>query len=225
MITILLRTIIIYILLIFSMRLLGKRQLGELEISELITTILISEIAAMPIADHNIPLSYAIIPLITIMTFEIAFSFLLCKFPSLKNSLSSPPSTLIYNGKINQAELLKNRISSEELISELRLKNVTDPSNVQYAILEQNGMLSVIPKPANSPPTVEQLGVTEDASGIVHIIISQGVWNEHNLQLLCKPKSLFSRYLQKKNLSLRDVFLLTVDDSNTINLVVKEKQP
>ncbi len=224
MVTILFRTIIIYVLLILSMRLLGKRQLGELEVSELITTILISEIAAMPIADQNIPISYALIPLITIMTFEIVFSFLLCKFPTLKNTLSSPPSTLIYNGIINQKELLKNRISAEELISELRLKNITDPKDVKYAILEQNGMLSVIPKSENLQPTLKQLGITDDERGIVHIIISQGKWNEYNLKLLSKEKTFFERYLQKKCTSLDNVFLLTLDDNSGINLILKEKQ-
>ena len=77
MLTIFLRTVIIYFLLLGTMRILGKRQLGELEISELITTILLSEIASMPIANQNIPISYAIIPLITIMTFEVTFSFLI----------------------------------------------------------------------------------------------------------------------------------------------------
>ncbi|MBR2381641.1 MAG: DUF421 domain-containing protein [Clostridia bacterium] len=223
MITILCRTIIIYILLVGTMRILGKRQLGELEVSELITTILLSEIATMPIANQDIPISYAIIPLITIVMFEVTLSFISSRSSILKNLLSSPPSTLIYNGKINQKELIKNRISPEELISELRINNITNVSHVQYAILEQNGLLSVIPKIQHQQPTIEQLNLEEKEEGIIHIIISQGSWNEYNLKLLNKSKQEFEKYLKKKKSKVNDVFLMTIDDDNNINLVLKEK--
>jgi uncharacterized membrane protein YcaP (DUF421 family) len=205
------------------MRILGKRQLGELEVSELITTILLSEIASMPIANQDVPISYAIIPLITIMMFEVTFSMLASRFSGLKNILSSPPSALIYKGKINQRELKKNRISPEELITELRLKNITDPSRVEYAILEQNGLLSVIPKIEYQQATLEELGISDKETGIVHIIISQGTWNEYNLKLLNKKKGEFEKYLHKKSTEVNNVFLLTVDDNENIDLVVKEK--
>ena len=223
MITILFRTIIIYILLVGTMRILGKRQLGELEVSELITTILLSEIATMPIANQDIPISYAIIPLITIIMFEVTLSFISSRSSILKNLLSSPPSTLIYNGKINQKELRKNRISPEELISELRINNITNVSHVQYAILEQNGMLSVIPKIQFQQPTLKQLKIEDNEERIIHIIISQGAWNEYNLNLLNKQKHEFEKLLKKKKVTVNDVFLMTVDDANKIDLVIKEK--
>lgn len=222
MITIFIRTIIIYFLLIGTMRLLGKRQLGELEVSELITTILLSEIASMPISNLNIPISYAIIPLITIVTFEVSFSFLLSKYSVLKNVLSSPPSTLIYKGKIQQKELSKNRISPEELLSELRLKNISDPTQVEYAILEQNGLLSVFPKIEHQQATLKQLGIDDTETGIIHIIISQGTWNEYNLKLLNKRKDEFEKYIRKKGVLLNQVFLLTIDDNNNKTMIIKE---
>ena len=205
------------------MRILGKRQLGELEISELIVTILLSEIASMPISNQDIPLSYAIIPLITITFIEVLFSFLLSRFSILKNILSSPPSTLIYNGRINQNELQKNRISPEELLSELRLKNIPDPTHVEYAILEQNGMLSVLPKIEHQQATLEQLKITDAETGLTHIIISQGQWNKYNLSLLNKRKEDFEKFLRKKKAVQQDVFLLTIDDDDNMNLIIKEK--
>ena len=225
MITIFIRTIIIYLTLIFAMRLLGKRQLGQLEVSELITTIIISEIASMPIANKDIPISYAIIPLIIIMTLEISTSFLLSRFSLLRNLLSSPPSTLIYKGRIMQDELEKNRISTEELLTELRLKNITDPSHVEYAILEQNGMLSVFPKIEYQQATLKQLGIEDTEQGIIHIIISQGAWNEHNLKLLNKNKEEFEKHMRKKGVSQEQVFLLTVDDCGKKNIIIKEIKP
>lgn len=221
MITIFIRTIIIYLTLILAMRLLGKRQLGQLEVSELITTIIISEIASMPISNKDIPLLYAIIPLIIIMTLEITISFLLSRFSLLRNIFSSPPSTLIYKGRIIQDELEKNRISIEELLTELRLKNITDPSHVEYAILEQNGMLSIIPQIQHQQPTLEQLQIYPTETGIVHIIISQGHWNKHNLNFLKKNQAYFEKILKKKHISVNDVFLMTVDDANNTNIIIK----
>ncbi|MGM9631885.1 MAG: DUF421 domain-containing protein [Eubacteriales bacterium] len=222
MLTVLLRTIIIYIILLGTMRILGKRQLGELEVSELITTFLLSEIASMPIANQDIPLAYAVIPLITIMTFEVGASLLISKYPKVKTLLASPPSILIYKGRIDQKELLKNRISSEELLSELRLKNITDPTHVEYAVLEQNGLLSVIPKIKYQQATLEELQIEDSDDGIVHIIISQGKWNEYNLKLLGRKKEEFEAILKRKRTDIKDVFLLTVDDSGNRNLVIKE---
>jgi uncharacterized membrane protein YcaP (DUF421 family) len=204
------------------MRILGKRQLGELEVSELITTILLSEIASMPIANQDIPIVYAIIPLITIMLFEVGSSFILSRSSKLKNILTSPPSTLIYKGKINQKELLKNRISPEELISELRQKNITNLSHVEYAILEQNGLLSVIPKIQHQQATLEQLNIQDTETGLVHIIISQGKWNAYNLKLLNKSKKDFEKRLQKKRIKIKNVYLLTIDDADNIALIIKE---
>lgn len=223
MITIFTRTLIVYLILVFSMRMLGKRQLGELEVSELITTILISEIASMPITNHDVPLSHALIPLIIIITFEISISFIMSKFSIFKNLISSPPSTLIYKGKIIQSELEKNRISPEELLSELRLKNITNPQDVEYAILEQNGLLSVIPKISNQQPTLKQLNIKDQEEGIVHVIISQGVWNDYNLNLLKKDKSYFQSYMKRKHVSERDIFLLTIDDAENITMAKKER--
>lgn len=223
MITVFIRSIIVYVFLSLSMRILGKRQLGELEVSELITTILVSEIASMPISNQDIPISYAIIPLVTIMTIEITFSLLLSKFTKLKNILTYPPSALIFKGKVNQTELRNNRISPEELISELRLKNISDPSQVEYAILEQNGLLSVIPKIQYQAPTLEKMNLHDVESGIAHIIISQGVWNNYNINILNEDKSTIEKYLQKKGISVSDVFLLTIDDNGKKNLILKEK--
>jgi uncharacterized membrane protein YcaP (DUF421 family) len=118
--------------------------------------------------------------------------------------------------------MIKNRISPEELLSELRLKNITDPAHVEYAIIEPNGMVSVIPKPQYQQPTLEDLKISTDSSGIAHIIISQGTWNEHNIKSLNMKKSDFTEYLKRKRTNVKDIFLLTIDDSGEKRLVKKK---
>ena len=124
-----------------------------------------------------------------------------------------------------QDELEKNRISTEELLTELRLKNITDPSHVEYAILEQNGMLSIIPKIQHQQPTLEQLQIYPNETGIVHIIISQGHWNKYNIKLLNKDKDYFEKILKKKHLSVKDIFLMTIDDAGNTSIIIKGEKP
>ena len=175
----------------------GKRQLGELEISELISTLLLSDIAALPITNQEIPLAYAVIPIITITTFEIVSSFLLIKMPRIKNLLSPRPSMLIRQGKIDIKELLKNRISIDELMTELRQKSITDISDVEYAIIEQNGNMTVIPKAQAAPPTRKDLGISIKETGLCHIIIADGIINSHGLHVTKKDRSCVEHILRE----------------------------
>ncbi len=221
MTTILIRTIIIYILLITIMRLMGKRQLGELEVSELVSTILLSDIASLPICDQDIPLIYAVIPIITITFFEVVMSFTLTKVPFLKKIISASPSFLINKGVINKKELAKNRISTDELLSEVRQKGVTDISEVEYAIIEQNGKITVIPKAQFSPPKASDLGLSPNEQGLCHILISDGRIDKFGLKRTKKSEGWLRDTLRKQKTELADVFLLTVDDSDKITLIKK----
>ena len=191
MTNIFLRTAIVYLFLLTIMRIMGKRQLGELEVSELVSTLLLSDIAALPITDRDIPLLYAIIPIILITTFEIALSVLLTRFPTLKNLVSTRPGALIRKGRIDLKEMRKNRISIDELLSELRQNDACEISEVEYAILEQNGKITVIKKRINSQPTLKDLGISVKESGIPHIIIANGHIDKHGLKQMKKEMLLW----------------------------------
>lgn len=222
MLTILLRTVLVYAVLIATMRLMGKRQLGELEISELVTTLLISEIASLPVVDQSIPLMYAIIPLVTILTLEIILSVVLLKCPRLKGVASSRPSILIRHGKVDQGELQRNRISIDELISEIRQAGYASLEDVDYAIMEQNGKITVLPKRSAQPPSAEELGVKVAESGILHVLISDGRINRYNLQLLNLEEGWLMERVQKKGWKMKEIFLLGCDDTLQLYWIKKE---
>lgn len=224
MITILFRTFIIYTILVAAMRLMGKRQIGELEISDLVTTLLISEIASLPIENRDIPISFAIIPIITIVTIEVATSVVLMKFPNLKSLISTRPSTLIKNGKIDQKELRKVRISAEELISELRQQGADTMDDINYAILEQNGKITVVKNADSSPVTATDLGIKIQERGIMHILVSNGYINYHNLGTLGKDQNWLIKKISKENCTLKDIFLYMMDDSGKSFCIKKEKK-
>ena len=223
MFILLIRTVIIYIFLLFTMRLMGKRQLGELEISELVSTLLLSDIAALPITNPEIPLAYALVPILTITAFEVGSSLLLTKRPRLKDLLSTRPSVVIQKGKIDHSELLKNRISIDELISELRQKNVTDISEVDYAIIEQNGKMTVVSKAEYEQPTRRDLGLDTKSRGLCHIIISDGVINKYGLQLVQKDRSWLEKILKKKGVTQKDIYLMTLDDCDNVQIIRRDQ--
>ena len=223
MTNILLRTIVIYLFVLIIMRLMGKRQLGELEVSELVSTLLLSDIAALPLTDADIPLVYAIIPIIVITAFEISLSVLLTKAPAIKNLISTRPSALIRRGRIDAKEMRKNRISIDELLSELRQKDISDINEVDYAIMEQNGKLTVIKKKSYSPPTLNDLGIKADESGIPHIIISDGRIDRHGLKQVKKSREWLMGYLKAKKLSPSDIYIMTLDDADKANIIKRSE--
>lgn len=224
MTTIFLRTTIIYLVLLTAMRLMGKRQIGELEISDLITTLLISEIASLPITDSNIPLSHAIIPIILLLTFEVISSALLVKIPSMKSLISTRPTTLIKNGKLLSSQMKNARITADELISELRQQGISDLSEVNYAILEQNGKISVIPKAEFKPLTAKDMGIKVSDSGLYHIIIENGEINPNGVSEMGLESPVLENILKKENLSADKIYLMLVSDLGEIQIIRKEEK-
>ena len=221
------RTLIVYGALIVIMRFMGKRQLGELEIADLVTTLLISEVASQPLTDPNSPLSHALLPILVLMSLEVLLSGGLLKFTFLKRILSVRPAILIRKGVPDRRAMHSVRISSEELLSQLRQKEVTDPREVEYAILEPNGQISVIKREDNQPTltkknTAPQKGGTS-VTGMMHLVISDGVVNPRNLALAGKDEPWLEDYLKSHNLHPTEVFMLLVDDGGQVRVFRKEE--
>ena len=199
------RTIVIYMILLAVMRLSGKRQIGEIQTSELVTTFLLSDVASYPLTDPAIPLLNAIVPIFTIIPLEIIFSFLTTKSTQLKKILDGDPSIIVLHGKIQKKEMSRVRLSMEDLLCELRLKNIASVSDVDYAIVEQNGQISVFQK-KDEP--------------LSHALVIDGVLNEELLHKIGKTKHWLNRIMQENNIrDLHNIFLLSVTDSDSVTLI------
>nr|MBE6545682.1 DUF421 domain-containing protein [Oscillospiraceae bacterium] len=207
MTSILVRTIIVYVLLSFTLRAMGKRQLGELDVGELVSTLLISEIASIPIDDPDIPLLNAIIPILFILAMEIILSTLKNKSEKLKLTLEGKPTYIIYKGRLLQTELRENRISINELLSELRSQGVGDIKDVYYAAVEQNGTLSVLKR---------------DQPEMAHAVIIDGTLMEGVIRAQGYDGEWVKKRLRERKTKQEDVFLMTVTDGGEINLIKKE---
>lgn len=222
MTVILVRTILIYLMLTIVMRLMGKRQLGDLQVSELISTLVLSEVAATPIVDPNIPLIYAVVPMGVILAIEVLVPELFFHFPVLRKLVEGSPCCLIKNGKICQKELRKNRIPPEEFLASLRTGGVSDPSQVDYAILEASGLISIFRHAADEPPTASDLQVQVSDSGIAHILIADGRLNLSTIQGIGLTEKDIQRYLKRYHRPLKDVYLLTRDDAGEYRLIWRD---
>ncbi len=221
MLTILIRIILIYAILLITMRVMGKRQIGQMQVSELITTILLSELAAQPIADDRIPLTFAIIPIGTLISIEVILSFAVTRISFLKPIFEGKPNILIERGKLKPNELLKVRLSLEELLSQLRIAGISDISDVEYAIIEHNGQLSVIPKKRAQPPTGYDLNQTIPEAGIAHALIVDSKISDFDLSLIGKNRKWLLTHLKKQNIAIEDILLFTVDDNGKENLILR----
>lgn len=203
-----------YIFLIAVMRLGGKRQIGELQLSELVTALLISELATTPIIDPKVTLLYAMLPILTVIVLEIAITFLTTKSQLLKKVFDGTPSVIIKKGQLDQKEMGRLRMSVEELIGECRQAGIFDISDIEYAILEENGKLSVLESAKNGEPE----------RGIAHVLIVDGEVSVNGLKTSGIAASTLKTRLEKRDLDVTDVFLYTVNDAGVENLVIKQKQ-
>lgn len=215
------RTVLTYIFLIFIMRLMGKRQLGELEITDLVITLLLSEIATVALTDHSKPMLHTIIPVIILALLEVLTSYLSMKLPLFKKLFSPTPSILIRNGKVDRAQMQKARVSLDELMCELRQKDVSDIDQVQYAIMESSGKISVIKKSADSPPTAAQLGMQPTESGMMRTVFCDGIYADKTLRALGKDRHWVDKQIKAHNLTHDSVFFVTVDDAGNVRIQEK----
>ncbi len=224
MTTILFRTVLIYVCLITTMRLMGKRQIGELEVTDLVTTFLLSEIASLPITDRNIPVVYAIIPMITLLTLEVLSSYILLRVPRLKSLLSARPTVLINKGTLDQRAMREVRVSVDELMSEVRQQGLTSLAQVECAILEKNGKLTVLPKPAYAQPNAEQLGVHAADEALMHIVYTGGTFSDTGLRLIGKDRAWLESELSRRGVQKSRLYCVTANEAGEIYWITREKE-
>ena len=222
MVSVFFRTIIIYMFLLLTLRLMGKRQIGELQVSELIVTFMLSELAVNPIANPSMPLLHALVPILLLLSIEGVISYWMTKSNRVKRILSGTPAILICKGKLDQDAMAENRLEIDELLAELRQNGIGGPGEVEYAILEKNGKVSVFPKVGYGPLTYMDLQKPLQEKGVAHAVVMDGEILNDEMKLAGKDVRWLDKELKKRKLEKKEVFLMTVDDAGEIYLVKKE---
>ena len=218
-----LRTGIIYLALLLTLRLMGKRQLGEMELSEFVVASLIADMASHPLQDVGIPMINGLVPILTLFCCELLIAGLTLKSVRLRRILFGQPSMLVIRGEICQKQMRLNRFTADELMQELRSQGIFDLAQVEYAILETDGRLNVIPYPSELPPTASQLGVAVPDGGYPSIIVNDGRVLDARLKRLGLDRDWLDGQLRESGVTdAKEVYLMTVNRSGQTYIAPRE---
>ncbi|WP_425449574.1 YetF domain-containing protein [Dethiothermospora halolimnae] len=223
MIVILIRTLILYIFVLISIRLMGKGELAEMQPFELVVILMIAELAVLPMENLGVPLINGFVAIATLLFIQILISLLNLKSQKLRGLICGKPSILIHNGKINEKELKKLRVNINDLAEQIRSKGYPHMDDIEYAILETNGDLSVIPKVDKSPATLEDLNIKGKSNGLPVSLIIDGNILIDNLKKFSIEKQWLLSQLKTKNITDVSKVLFAYIDNNK-ELFVQEKQ-
>ena len=205
------RAIILYIVVLVVMRLMGKREIGQHQPFELAIAIMIADLAAVPMSELGIPLTNGIIPILALLVIYMIISILNMKSIMFRKVISGQPSLLIYRGRIDEKVLIKERITINELQERLRGDNIFNLSEVEYAILETNGEVTVIQKPEKRNVSVEDLNINPEYEGIPYDLVIDGKIMEENLKAIGRDKIWLEKQLKKFDANPSNTLIATLD--------------
>jgi len=202
----------------------GKAELSKMDPFEMVVLFMIAELAAIPIESLDIPLINGAAAILTLLFLEVLISFLSIKSAKINTLLNGKPSILIDHGNLNLKELKNQRITIDDLMEQLRLKNYPSISDVDYAVLEANGDLSVIPRPEKAPLTPSDMGIPASSEIMPMVLISDGLLYQRNLSILGKEEAYLKKELSKiKITDYSQVFLCFFDEKKQLHVYPKGK--
>ena len=219
MFIIIIRTAFLYILIIAAVRFMGKRQIGDLQTTELVVTMLLSDIASLAVENTSKPLMGGVIPMAVLVVFEVLLSGAMIKSSRIRKLICGSPIVVINNGKIEQAELKRLRMSVDDLNESLRQQGIFSFDDVKYGIVETNGILSVMKKPDNDQPTLSDLNIKKEDKGIEAVVISDGTISDFSMKLADVDESFINSILKSKKIKMDEVFIMTVNRKREYNII------
>ena len=218
------RTIILYLIVLIVMRLMGKREIGQLQPFELAISIMIADLASVPMTELGIPITNGIIPILGMLFMHMIISFINIKSIKMRQIICGKPSILIYRGKIDERVLRKERFTVNELQERLRGNNIFNISDVEYAILETNGEVTVIQKPDKKNLTLSDMGIQAQYEGLPYDLVVDGKVMYENLKKLGKDYNWLKKQLKDLNTTPEEILLATIDGKNEIFCQKKENK-
>ena len=192
--TIIFRTVLFYFLVVIAYKIMGKREVGELGVFDFIISMLISQLIAICIENYKDPIWFVIVPTLILVLFQIVFAFLSLKSNKFRDILDGKESVIISNGKLNFSEMKQQKYNLNDLLLQLRDKGIRTIEEVDYAILETNGKLSVFQK-------------QDDNNNVFPLpLVLDGVIEENNLKFINKTRKWLNNELSKKKINLDNIF-------------------
>ena len=217
------RSIILYIIVLIVMRLMGKREIGQLQPFELAISIMIADLASIPMTEIGIPIFNGIIPILGLLVMHLIISVINLKSLKARKIICGKPSILIYRGKIDEKALKKERFTINELEERLRGNNVVNLGDVEYAILETSGQVTVIQKPEKRNTIPEDFNITPEYEGIPYDLVVDGKVMNKNLRLVGKNYNWLKKQVEKFGIKPEEALVVTIDGKGQIFCQEKEK--
>ena len=217
------RSIVLYIIVLIVMRLMGKREIGQLQPFELAISIMIADLATIPMAEIGIPITNGIVPILGLLLMHLSISIINMKSIRAREIICGRPTILIYRGRIDEKALKKERFTVNELEERLRGNNVNNLGDVEYAILETSGQVSVILKPEKRNAIPEDFQITPEYEGIAYDLVVDGRVMNDNLKIIGKNYNWLKKQVEKFNMKPEEALVVTLDGKGQIYCQKKEE--
>lgn len=208
------RAIVLYIIVLIVMRLMGKREIGQLQPFELAISIMIADLASLPMTETGVPISNGIIPILGLLVMHLVISMLNMKSTKIRKIICGKPSILIFRGKIDEEVLKRERFTINELEERLRDNNIFNIGDVEYAVLETSGQVTVIPKPNKRPTTPEDFNMEPKYEGIPYDLVVDGKVMYNNLEKIGKNYVWLQKQTEKFGIKPEEALIVTIDGDN-----------
>ena len=225
MLTLLLRGVIIYIIVFLIFRLMGKRQLGQLQPFEFVITLIIADLATIPMSEINVPLLHGIVPLVTISLIHFLIGFLSRKSVKLRRLFNGKPIIVISPNGVDYQALKKLNMDFNDLCEALREVDVFALDEVQYAIIETNGKLTVLPNAQNAPLTAPDLKIKKDEGALPIMLVCDGRKISENMKIANINENFLYNQIKKAGaFRIKDIIIATIDNSGKMYIQAKNKK-
>lgn len=221
---VLIRAVILYIVITLCLRLMGKRQIGELQPSELVVTILISNIAAIPVEDSSVPMIMGVVPIITLVCLDVIVSGIMLKSAKMRKLIIGSPRIIISEGKILQNEMKRLRYTVDDLMESMRDEQIFDIDEIHYAIVETTGKINFLLKKDFQPAEKQDANAGGSTENPPSVIIRDGIRDNEQMRLLGLGEKWLTKTLRERQLSEKNVFLMTADKNGKFSIIEKEKR-
>ncbi len=223
MLTIILRSIIIYLIVLFVFRIMGKRQLGQMQPFELVLTLIIADLATIPMAEIAVPVLHGVVPLFTLVILHFLLTLLTRVSTKMSGIISGKPVIVINNKGIDYKAMKKLNITIDDIFEAMRGLGFFSLDQVEYAIMETNGKLSVLPKAECAPATNESVGAKVEPAVIPVNLVSEGKIMKDNLPVAGVDENFVLDFLKKNagKAKLKDVLVMTIDKNGLVYLQLK----
>lgn len=216
------RSIILYIIVLIVMRMMGKREIGQLQPFELAISIMIADLATIPMTDTGIPIGNGIVPILGLLVMHLLISLINLKSTKLREIICGKPRILIYRGKIQEKAMIKERFTINELQERIRSQNVVNLGDVEYAILETSGQITVIEKPNKRQAIPEDFEIMPEYEGIPYDLVVDGKIMYQNLKEIGKDYNWLKKEVNKFKFNPEEALVVTIDGKGQIFCQKKE---